>query len=529
MSDFDIPIFYNKNINYNLRGTLVYNFLDLAEKKISEKEYKQAIELCDKQIALGEDLPNAYYQKARAFYELATDDENLNRTSDDIKAALSLINQAITLNDKKDDFFSLSGDINWELKRYKRARFDYSQAIEIRPTDYNYYMRGKLFSDLEKYELAIKDFSKAVQICPNDADYLQELAYCLFQLDQFEKAICYYDKAIQEEEREDFYFFRGICFKNLRQYKNAISDIEKAIEINPEYRMFYIELANAYSSLPSEKIEQEIANSNDLSYEKEFSLYKQENNVSYKNHIIAIDYLKKAIEMDSQDISTYWDLTDRYEEIEDYVNANLIYDELEKMTPEDADVYYFRGRNYYYLNNFEKAIENFNEAIEIEPDYFAAYYFRGKSRKHLDEDLLSIGDICFAAKNGYSYAKEYLEDNYDKNQIETLLSATNKYQEICDKKDKLEDKRNKIIDKLYDEGKRLLAEKDYDTIIDFCEKAIATDMNHEKIYNLKAAVEIMLKKYDDAEKDCKKALSINPQFKEAEINLNLIRKIKGIK
>lgn len=505
------------------------NFLDLAEKKISEKEYKKAIELCDKQIALGEDLPNAYYHKAKAFYELATDDENLNRKSDDIKAALSLINQAITLNDKKDDFFLLSGDINCELKRYKRAEFDYSQAIEIKPTDYNYYVRGKFFSELEKYELAVKDFTEVIKIYPNDYESFQELAYCWLQLDQFEKAIFYYDKAIQEEEREDFYFFRGVCFKNLRQYKNAIEDIEKAIEINPEFRTFYVELANAYSSLPSEKTEQKIANSKCLSYDKEFSLYKQGNNVSYKNHIIAINYLKKAIEMDPQDVSTYWDLTDRYEEIEDYTNANLIYDKLEKMTPEDADIYYFRGKNYYYLNNLEKAIGNFNEAIEIEPDFFAAYFFRGKTRKQLDEDLLSIGDICFAAKNGYSLAKEYLEDNYDKNQIETLLSTTKQYQEVCDKKEKLEEERNKIVDNLYNEGKNLFAEKDYDTIIDFCEKAIAKDMNHEKIYNLKAAAEIMLKKYDDAEKDCEKALSINPQFQEAKTNLNLIRKIKGIK
>ena len=187
------------------------NYLEMANEKILNKKYDEAIELCDKQIELGEDLANAYYQKARAFYKLYFEDKDI----DFLQASLSLINEAITLNDKNDEFFGLSGDINWELTRNKRAEFDYSQAIEIKPSAYNYYSRGLLYSGVEKFELAAKDFKKALELEPDDVDYLQELADSLNELDQFDNAIFYYKKALSINQSYYLYFNIG-CSKYIR-------------------------------------------------------------------------------------------------------------------------------------------------------------------------------------------------------------------------------------------------------------------------------------------------------------------------
>lgn len=499
------------------------NYLEMANEKILNKKYDEAIELCDKQIELGEDLANAYYQKARAFYKLYFEDKDI----DFLQASLSLINEAITLNDKNDEFFGLSGDINWELTRNKRAEFDYSQAIELKPSAYNYYSRGLLYSGVEKFELAAKDFKKALELEPDDVDYLQELADSLNELDQFDNAIFYYKKALSINQSYYLYFNIGYAYRELRKYKEAIKYLEKAIELDPQIPEGYSTLAYVYTMLPPDKIERIIAKNKRMSYHKEFALYDYERNISYKNYNIAIDYMKKAIELDPQNDSFLWFLAKKYNEIDDYSNEIEIYNKLEKICPKDDDVYFRRGKSYYWSNNFENAISDFSKSIEIKPNNFSAYYFRGMARKKLDDDLLAIGDICFAAKNNDDSAIQYLNNNYDNDEVETMLSTTEKYQEICKQQDELKKDESETLNELYEAGKKIFEQQEYNELLQLCENAISEyEIKNEKIYNLKAAAEIMLQKYDDAKKDCEMALYINPKFEQAKINLNLIIKIQ---
>lgn len=505
------------------------NFLEMASEKILNKEYDEAIELCDKQIELGEDLANAYYQKARAFYKLYIIDKDLEY----LQAALSLINESITLNDNDDEFFSLSGDINMDFGRNKRAEFDYSQAIELSPTAYNYYSRGLLYSKEERPELAIKDFKKAHELEPEDIDYLKELADSLSELDQFEQAIFYLDKALEIEEDSFTYFLRGLACGELRKYKEAIENMKKAIELEAGDKVvsaYYASLANLYTKLPKEKTEREIEKGNSLHYYEEFQLYDYDKNISYKNYDIAINYMKKAIETDSNYENYYWLLAKIYNDIDNYGEEIKIYNKLEEMCPENSEVYFRRGKSYYRSNNFEKAISDLTQTIEIQPDNFSAYYYRGRARKKLDDDLLAIGDICFAAKNDDCNAIDYLNDNYEKREIKSMLATTEKYQEIYQKEEELKNEQNKILEELYKKGKEIFEQQEYDELLQLCENAISEyEIENEKIYNLKAAAEIMLEMYNEAQNDCEKALLLNPNFKQARINLNLIREMKNQK
>lgn len=507
-------------------------FSKLIDEKILYEKYNEAINLCDKQIERGEDLANAYYQKATAIYRLSLKNEEY-KTFENYQVALSLINEAITINDNVSKYFCMSGHINSVMKRYKRAEFDYSQTIELEPSAFNYYYRGLLYQETEKYELAVKDYKKAHELEPDDIDYIQELADSLYMLDQFEQAILYYNKAIEIEDEDCVLFFRrGCAYRGIREYKKAIKDLERAIELNPQEDSYYAELADVYYHMPSDETERKIVQNSSLSYHKEFSFYNYDNsnNSSFKNYNLAIDYLKKAIELNEEE-SYFWYISGICYNIGNYADAIDTYNSLEEICPDDSDVYFFRGKSYFYSNNFESAITDLNKTIEMQPDNFRAYYFRGMARKKLEDNLLSIGDICFAARNDDSAALEYLHDNYDDDKVEKMLSTTKRYEEICKEQEKLKSKQTEFLDKLYERGKEIFEQKEYNVLLKLCENAISKyEIEHEKIYNLKAAAEIMLEMYSEAQDDCEKALSLNPDFKLAKVNMDLIlKKIRNIK
>lgn len=514
-------------------------YLELAEDRYENEMYEEAAMFCDKQIRLGENLPNAYYQKAKAMFKLS----ERNDDAETLQASLSLINEAITLNDKQDKFFDLSGDINLALNRLKRAEFDYSQAIELKPTALNYYSRGLFYAKTDKHELAVKDYKKAIELNPDDVDFFTELGDSLFELDQYEQAIFYIDKALSIEEIPYLYFLKGLSLANIRNYEHGIENIKKAIELETtdvDIAAYYTILSYIYTMIPPSEIEQDKANSEKLSYEKEFSLHNYEKNISYKNYNIAINYTKKAIEFFPENDDYYFFLAKNYNDIDDYANEIEVYNKLEEMDPDNDDIYFRRGKCFYWLNNFEKAISDLSKAIEMKPDNFTAYYFRGISMINLESKLIGISDICFAAKNEDYHALKYLQDNYDEDEIKNMLASTKKYEDCSEEKETSEKAKEinseedtdskgvifdeKTIDDFCKACKKQFHEKKYKEIISACNAVIKNcNVEHEKIYNLKAAAEIMLKMYDEAEKDCQKALLLNPDFKPAKINLNIIQ------
>ncbi len=56
--------------------------------------------------------------------------------------------------------------------------------------------------------------------------------------------------------------------------------------------------------------------------------------------------------------------------IEDYSKA--VY-----LRPDDADIYFNRGRSYDLTDQYHKAIHDFDRVIELNPDYPAVFYYKG--------------------------------------------------------------------------------------------------------------------------------------------------------
>jgi len=557
------------------------DYLKLAEENFDNDNYKKTIEYCDKLIAKGLYLKDAYCLKAHSecYISENKDDKILedalkniniaieNDNNDDwlffIKAfvfqrmkkfedALVAINKAIHLN--KDYFYyDTRGILNKSLNREKEAIGDFTLSIEMKEDTDNYNNRGELYFDLEEYSLARADFQRAVELDNKNANAWEYLGETLNYLDLFELAISAFDTAIQLEPDYDFlYYLKSRSQKSLNNYKKALISINKAIEMNPEYSNYYRQRGKLYFEWIEEN-----TNSENTDFEKAFSFYVNQQK-SEKRVLLAEKDYKKAIELDDENILAYWYLFEVYQYRKDYKKQAEILEKLEKINSDNETVYSSRGFVEMNLGNLEKAILYFDKYIEYDRDCANAYGNRGICYKNLEKYEEALADFdkaieispCAkiyehrgkikrqlsgenAAIEEYKKALELEPDyfaaywnigtcKYSQKKFEESVENYLTAYEIRVKKGK-DFSQESYIERFYDSLKGLFGEKKYKKTVNICNKIIKLGIKHEKIYNLKCAAKIMLKKYEEALKACNFALNLNPDFEPAKINLKIIK------
>ena len=81
--------------------------------------------------------------------------------------------------------------------------------------------------------------AKKEEIKETDSDLLLYQGNALFLDGQYDRAIVFFNKAIEKNPRfAEAYYNRGITYLEKKQFDKAISDFTKAIEINPSIKHF---------------------------------------------------------------------------------------------------------------------------------------------------------------------------------------------------------------------------------------------------------------------------------------------------
>ena len=174
----------------------------------------------------------------------------------------------------------------------------------------------------DSYNEALNCFLKVIAIDSNYPKVFFQLGYVYGHLYNAQKAIDYYNKAIEQDPKdyEAWYNLGNEYLEDRRDpfiddpweedsgdYEGAIKYYEKAVEINPEFSYAWNNMGFAYSKL------------------------------GY--HSKAVKYHAKAVELDPKNINAW---------------VNL-------------------GGEYFFLNDHEKAIETYEKAIEVDPSHNMAW------------------------------------------------------------------------------------------------------------------------------------------------------------
>jgi tetratricopeptide (TPR) repeat protein len=212
------------------------------------------------------------------------------------------------------------------------------------------------------------------------------------------------------------HFLKGKRAYDNEDYKTAIVEYSKAIELEPNNSLYYFERANAYSV--------DVQNNNAISdYINDINIYP--NNIEYYKGIAeaytgencfnkAIEYYTKAIKIDKTDTDLYFSRAIIYENFEKNIEGALSdYEMMIKINPNEATGYFGRGNLYYRNEKYEEAIKDFNNGLRIKPDHDIVYEHRGDCYYFIGEYEKALGDYKTAVE--YGIYKKYPNSSMTKN------------------------------------------------------------------------------------------------------------------
>lgn len=228
---------------------------------------------------------------------------------------------------------------------YENGKFEesikYSDKILARePDNYNALaIKGSSFAYLDQFDEAFETLKKA-ETFGSDSDLYYELGYTCYELQRYDEAVEYLDKAIDlDSEYLDAYIFKGYSLAELQKYDEAdkCADVLEALDKNNAYACNIRGLTKVYTGNYEEGIK---------NFDKAIALY------SAKGKFEAA-YINKAWALYSQK---------NYSDCLDYCNS------VKADLPESYDIAYYAGDCYSILGEHDKAISAYEEAFKLEPD-----------------------------------------------------------------------------------------------------------------------------------------------------------------
>ncbi len=271
------------------------------------------------------------------------------------------------LNEFIGDFFS---DLMTDLEGDENQSGYYITAQEYQ----EYKCIGEAKFNEQDYKGAITYFDKTIEAYPfcGYSYYMKALAND--ELENYKQAIQDYDKAIELNlsdyvqcyyNQDEIYAKRGCAKFNLDDFIGAVCDFDKVIKNNPNSDVTYFNRGKAYDCL--------------YEYTK------------------AINDYGMAIELNSHFSEAYHSrgflLATK---MKDYYGAIDDFDKAIKLTPNKESYYFHRGLSWSLLGDDNEAITNYDMAIEINPKYTLAFYMRSSAKLNLCDYIGTITDCTIA-------------------------------------------------------------------------------------------------------------------------------------
>jgi len=204
----------------------------------------RAIADFDQAIRLDPKNPNTYTLRGMAW-----------EAKGDFDRAIADFDQAIRLDPKNTDAYTVRG-IAWQTKGdLDRAIADYDQTIRIDPKNTGAYtVRGVAWAAKGDFDRAIADYDQAIRIDPKNTRVYDNRGIARAAKGDFDRAIADYDQAIRlDPKNASWYLHRGLSNLYAGALPTAVADLNQASELNPKhpYAALWLDIANKRSNLPS--------------------------------------------------------------------------------------------------------------------------------------------------------------------------------------------------------------------------------------------------------------------------------------
>ena len=306
----------------------------------------------------------------------------------------------------------------------------------------------KAFKD-GNYELSVDYFSKCISRNRNSMEAYWYRGYAYLNQNLTQEALSDINKALDltksndKNSQESLYSIRGQIYNQTRNYKNAIDDLSKAISINSKNISNFWSRALSYNALGDLnnalkdffKCEELINKEDKINLSKLYKLIANiyENQKDFNN---AIKYYSQSIKNNPENNEAYLNRGFLYIQTlsynESFSDLTKALDIFKADNVRKAIIYTYRGNAYLNTYNYDKSIADFNQSISLNPDEYS-YFNRAIAYKKLGDYQKAMNDfsksIEYDPNNSSAYGqraklKEYLND------LESSLNDYNKAIEL---------------------------------------------------------------------------------------------------
>jgi len=391
--------------------------LTTAETKTFIKEYTyQASEFDSKAssrtIAL-EQVKRLLLEELGTYLETSTEVKYFQLTRDQIKALSAGIVQTTIL------------DENWDGKQFWLKARIMADPAEV-TKNINFLRKDR--EKTEEYEGANKKMDVALR-------EIEKLRKEVEFVKKDKTQVARYDQAIQDLSATEWYR-KGLTATRIGNYKEAISAYTKAVQLDPQYVLAYIERSFAYSRTGNFQQVFENANKAIELDPRNAKAYVNRGFAHSKlgHYQQAIEDANKAIELNPRYVLAYVNRGDAYSRIGNNQQAFKDANKAIELDSKNVMAYVNRGLAYSRLGNDQQAIEDYNKAIELDPRYALAYvdrsnaYLKSGNYRQAFEDVNKAIELnpkyalaYVARSNAYIKSGDYQRALEDANKVKILL------------------------------------------------------------------------------------------------------------
>ena len=163
------------------------------------------------------------------------------RVRGNYEQALSDYNKAIELDPAFFKAYHNRAKIYFDQQKYDLAIEDYTIVLQYDPRFYEAVSNlGAIYASQQKNDLALEMLNKALDIKPGHLNTIRNRGMLYEQMGEFEKALADFDIYLKERPGNDgIHNLAGVIYQNLKQHDQAIVAFTHSIEINPSQGIYW--------------------------------------------------------------------------------------------------------------------------------------------------------------------------------------------------------------------------------------------------------------------------------------------------
>lgn len=325
------------------------------------KHNQEAVEVLEKGLEYAEDAPD-YYRLLASAYIVTQENQK----------ALELLEGLLSKPEVElsHEIYNLLGSAALGLKDNEKAKEYYFKALEMNPQNKIAYKALKILEQPDK-EL-FKEYKELVDN-KADAEDIIDVANILYEQNELNEAITLLEYAIQNGYKDpDIYYQLSIIHEEKGEVIKALQYLKQILTLQKPTKEVELKIAKLFMNINRMKEAFKLLDKLTKKYPYEPEVYYEYAMayLIYDDKIKAEEYLKKVINMDSDDKLTalaHKDMGCIYIAQNQMPFAQEEFELAYEKAPEDDLICYEYASYYFISGNYEKALEYYLKALKINP------------------------------------------------------------------------------------------------------------------------------------------------------------------